>query len=215
MQHQASYHIHVVIWTQSHEGGDSKARRDRREKRSKREHRHHKDKKHRKSKDKKGKDKDKDRVILNSGTSKMGAVDQNAFGKWGVLKESDYFSKQREFEVIQVSLFHECSPPNDVGCELGSHSCLTDVESIQLQFPSMHTRCLSGRDVVERNVGGRESRRLARLLCLLLHQRWPSVVIVKAYESERSQVHTYSASTQEVGSVGACCSSSLECRQTT
>lgn len=29
----------------------------------------------------------------------MGAVDQNAFGKYGVLREADYFSKQREFEV--------------------------------------------------------------------------------------------------------------------
>ena len=29
----------------------------------------------------------------------MGAVNQDAYGKNGVLREADYFSKQREFEV--------------------------------------------------------------------------------------------------------------------
>lgn len=29
----------------------------------------------------------------------MGAVDQDAYGKNGVLREADFFNKQREFEV--------------------------------------------------------------------------------------------------------------------
>lgn len=39
-----------------------------------------------------------------------GAVDQDAFGKWGILKESDIWTKQREFEVSRVALlggYHE------------------------------------------------------------------------------------------------------------
>lgn len=31
-----------------------------------------------------------------------GAVDQDAYGKNGVLREADYFNKQREFEVRRV-----------------------------------------------------------------------------------------------------------------
>lgn len=60
-----------------------------------------KKKKDRKKDKKQVKDKDKGASGSGSGNGKMmGAVDQDAYGKNGVLREADYFSKQREFEVI-------------------------------------------------------------------------------------------------------------------
>ena len=53
-------------------------------------------------KKKDGKNRDKKSAAGGSGNIKMmGAVDQDAYGKNGVLREADYFSKQREFEVGQ------------------------------------------------------------------------------------------------------------------
>lgn len=65
--------------------------------------RHRERSKEKKSKKKKDKKKEKSTsgggVKKGANTKMMGAVDQNAFGKYGVLREADYFSKQREFEV--------------------------------------------------------------------------------------------------------------------
>lgn len=57
-------------------------------------------------KKKDGKSKDKKGGFSGGGSVKMmGAVDQNAYGKNGVLREADYFSKQREFEVSLEGVF--------------------------------------------------------------------------------------------------------------
>ncbi|CAM9367408.1 unnamed protein product, partial [Choristocarpus tenellus] len=70
---------------------------------NKKKHRR-KEKKNSKKKEKKKKDKDKEweEVERRKKQQRMGAVNQNDFGKWGVLKESDFFTKQREFEVWMV-----------------------------------------------------------------------------------------------------------------
>lgn len=86
-----------------------------RDRKDKRKHRSAKDtsssssNKKSKKRDKKDKKRDKSRSGgtsskggVSAGSSNvrmMGAVDQNAFGKYGILKESDFYSKQREFEV--------------------------------------------------------------------------------------------------------------------
>lgn len=73
--------------------GDRKERKERKDKETK---------KRRKKDKKKGRDKVRDREkakVADASRQLLGAVDQDAFGKWGILKESDYFNKAREFEV--------------------------------------------------------------------------------------------------------------------
>ena len=99
------YTVALPPYPQSRRSVSSRSK-ERKDKKRRRER--SKDKKTTKKKKDRKRDKDKDR----EGSAKkggsggaannpkmMGAVDQNAFGKYGVLREADYFNKQREFEV--------------------------------------------------------------------------------------------------------------------
>lgn len=95
----------LTDWPRAAQSKSSGGKDRKREKKSKKDRSSKDSKKSKKKKDRKrdsDKDKEKDSAGKGGGvrTGKMmGAVDQNAFGKHGVLRESDYFSKQREFEV--------------------------------------------------------------------------------------------------------------------
>mmetsp|Transcript_5111 Transcript_5111/g.8367 ORF Transcript_5111/g.8367 Transcript_5111/m.8367 type:complete len:287 (-) Transcript_5111:1018-1878(-) len=86
------------------DGSDSSSEHDRKHKKhkksDKKSKKHKKDKKEKKSsKDKKHKkDKKKDRKKDKHKHAKT-AVDQNEYGKYGIIKEEHYFQKQREFEA--------------------------------------------------------------------------------------------------------------------
>lgn len=90
-------------------------RRHRKEKKHRREKKHHKEKKrkhekhekhhrHKSSKHSRDKDRDKDRASA--------AVNQNEYGKYGIIREDSYFQKQKEFEVYM----EEVKKIPGVGC---------------------------------------------------------------------------------------------------
>jgi hypothetical protein len=61
-----------------------------------------KEKKRKRDKKDKKKKKHKEKDPERGG--KVGAVDQAQFGKWGIVRESDFFKKQREFEAWMVEV---------------------------------------------------------------------------------------------------------------
>ena len=73
-----------------------KEKKEKKEKKSKHKKHHKKEKKHKS-------DRDKTSSSSSSSSSSSGvtsgAVNQNVFGKYGIIREQDFFSKQREFEV--------------------------------------------------------------------------------------------------------------------
>lgn len=71
-----------------HRGKDKKDKKDKKEKKHKK---HKKDKKKRKS--------DRDKHSKEVPASSSLAVDQNEFGKYGVIREENFYQKQKEFEV--------------------------------------------------------------------------------------------------------------------
>lgn len=83
---------------------DKKKHRDRKKSSSSRSSSKSKRKKDKKKHRDKKKSKDSGAPGSDFGkVKKMGAVDQDAYGKNGVLREADYFNKQREFEVKMPS----------------------------------------------------------------------------------------------------------------
>ena len=68
------------------------------DKKSKKEKKHKKHKKEKKSKRKHSESDDHQ-------STKGGAIDQNEFGKYGIIREENFFAKQREFEVCNVHRF--------------------------------------------------------------------------------------------------------------
>lgn len=101
----ARYRRHLLVKQSRSSSTNGKARKDKKEKREHRRRKESKKSKKKKVSSKERKKKDRDAVGGDRGVGVLsarrmtGAVDQNEFGKWGVLKESDYFGKQGEFEV--------------------------------------------------------------------------------------------------------------------
>ena len=75
---------------------DKKVKKDKKEKEKKKKDK--KEKKHKHKKDKKEK-KEKHKKDKKEKTKDLTAIDQNKYGKYGIISEQHYFQKQREFEL--------------------------------------------------------------------------------------------------------------------
>ena len=88
---------------------EEKKKKKKKEKSSKKEksNKHKKEKKHKKDKkERKHKKSKKSSSEKASSKSLLGAVNQNEYGKYGIIREQDYFKKQREFEVYMDEIKH-------------------------------------------------------------------------------------------------------------
>jgi hypothetical protein len=90
-------------------GGSDKKKRSKHSK-SKHKSKKHKKEKHKKEKHKKHKKEKKskrdrrDKDSSSSSSSGSGAINQNEFGKYGIIREENFFAKQREFEAYMTEV---------------------------------------------------------------------------------------------------------------
>ena len=99
------------ISSSSNSGGSNKIRKKKHKKEHKEKTKHKKKKESKKKKKKKKNEKrDKDKKkrkkvrIDKSSMQKSTAVDQHEYGKFGIIKEENFFSKQREFEAYMAEV---------------------------------------------------------------------------------------------------------------
>jgi len=83
----------------SSSSSDDEEERKKKKKKQKKEHKHKKAKKHKKDKKKKHKKEKKHKHKKEARKALLGAVDQNEYGKYGVIKLEHFYKKAREFEA--------------------------------------------------------------------------------------------------------------------